>query len=674
MAEGSGAASAAPSRLLPGNSREGAVLCAGRGMRVFPVFGVSRPGPTELEAECACGNPECESPGKHPVSKGWQEMATSSHVAIKEWFSSPRPRNFGIALDGEDWTVVEVDPYQGGRLRDLRQLVGELGPISMSGRGFHVTYRRSNVPNGTRLGAGITVRSAGYFVVGPGSTHYTGRRYGRRMYGFDSMHHRPDLVVLLGASTHTPNGNGSGGGLVPRDLPAVIHDGEQRWRHLLSLAGTLRRRGLGATVIVEQLDVFNRNHCRPPKPDADVERIARWVVEHNSTEGLREPPPVSAGVGGSLEDVHSAFSAHLFLPDLLVVDVGLATYVAHRLPGDPLWVQLVGASGSGKTEVVQSLTDLPEVHPLSKLTPQTFVSGFVGKTARPASLLLRMQEQGRSFLTLKDFTTVLQMPRDARQEIVAQLRELYDGSYQADYGNATSITWTGRLGFLAGVTPVVDSYRAVTSLLGERFVYYRLPPAPRAELSRSALKDRDRRRDMREELRAHVRGFLESLDYSPPGLSPAAEERLVALADFTTLARSGVERDSGPSRDILALPEPEAPTRYVQQLAALTEALIVMGYAEDQALTVAVRVARDSVQSTRRHVLRALRENDQPNTSEVARLTGLPTSTARLTLGDLTALGLAERLGNEDSKVIPWRLSDQAAKTWGLADPEAWEP
>lgn len=42
--------------------------------------------------------------------------------------------------------------------------------------------------------------------------------------------------------------------------------------------------------LVEQLAVFNRNHCRPPKPEANLRRIARWVVAHDSTTGLLERP------------------------------------------------------------------------------------------------------------------------------------------------------------------------------------------------------------------------------------------------------------------------------------------------------------------------------------------------------------------------------------------------
>lgn len=153
----------------------------------------------------------------------------------------------------------------------------------------------------------------------------------------------------------------------------------------------------------------------------------------------------------SLVTMHNTFGAHLYLPDPAVLDVAIATLVAHRLGGDPLWTLLVGAPGSGKTEVIQSVGDCPEVHPLSSLTAQTFASGLRGKAR--ASLLHRLDAQGHSFVTLKDLTTVLTMHREARQEILAQLREIYDGAYAKEFGTGEAISWEGRLGFLAGVTP-----------------------------------------------------------------------------------------------------------------------------------------------------------------------------------------------------------------------------
>jgi hypothetical protein len=87
----------------------------------------------------------------------------------------------------------------------------------------------------------------------------------------------------------------------------------------------------------------------------------------------------------SLRDVHEAFAHWLELPTAdqgpphESVDVALATVVANRMDGDPLWVFLVAPPSGGKTEVIRSLEDVPDVYPLSSLTAQTFASGFERK-------------------------------------------------------------------------------------------------------------------------------------------------------------------------------------------------------------------------------------------------------------------------------------------------------
>ena len=273
-----------------------AAWSANQGMRVFPVHGIISPGPTEAEARCTCGTP-CESPGKHPVMTGWQDTATTDHDVINEWFANGRNWNYGIALDGRHWTATELDPYDGGRLRALREIVGELGPISTSGRGHHVWFKGTNLRNGTKIGLGMTVRAAGYYVVGPGSTHYTGRRYGRRTYGFDRLGDRPDLVVATSGFGSPVHAKGSSL-VVPKRIPAEIFDGEGRWRVLQSVAGTMVSRGLTEATVLLAVRAVNHNQCRPPKNDDNVVRLVRWVIEHDgATKGCKEddfdPRPVT---------------------------------------------------------------------------------------------------------------------------------------------------------------------------------------------------------------------------------------------------------------------------------------------------------------------------------------------------------------------------------------------
>lgn len=274
---------------------------------------------------------------------------------------------------------------------------------------------------------------------------------------------------------------------------------------------------------------------------------------HREVESLAEPSTEA----GSLADVHEAFTRTLYLPDTAVVDVSLATVVANRAKGDPVWTMLVAPPSSGKTEVLRATAGLPEAYAISTLTAHTFASGMRGD--KRASLLHRLDEDHKSLLVLKDFTSVLTMHREARAEILSQLREIYDGAFTKDFGTGQTVAWEGRLGLLAGVTPVVDNHRIVSALLGERFVYLRLPQEDRRALSRRALAMRDHEHEMRERLRQVVSEFLDGVGGIVPQLSEDTTEKVIKLADLTTRLRSGVERDTYSSRDILTMPEPEAP-------------------------------------------------------------------------------------------------------------------
>jgi hypothetical protein len=169
--------------------------------------------------------------------------------------------------------------------------------------------------------------------------------------------------------------------------------------------------------------------------------------------------------GLTLAEVRKAFTDYLYLPDPTVVDVVLAAYIANHMRGDPVWLLVIGAPSRGKTEVVGALGGRPDVHMLSKLTGQTLASGM--RKDRAASLLYRLEDQGKRVLVLKDLTSVLTMYREARDQVLGDLREIYDGQFTKEFGTGTSIDWSGKLGLIAGVTPLIDTTpRSPNSVIG----------------------------------------------------------------------------------------------------------------------------------------------------------------------------------------------------------------
>jgi hypothetical protein len=106
------------------------------------------------------------------------------------------------------------------------------------------------------------------------------------------------------------------------------------------------------------------------------------------------------------------------LTDPYVIDVVLGSAAANFLEEDALNLYLIGPSSYGKTEILRSLNGHPSIYPLSSLTPHTLVSGFKEEKPNPQkSLLIRLQQMGVTMVVLKDFTTVLELRSEARQEI-----------------------------------------------------------------------------------------------------------------------------------------------------------------------------------------------------------------------------------------------------------------
>lgn len=124
-------------------------------------------------------------------------------------------------------------------------------------------------------------------------------------------------------------------------------------------------------------------------------------------------------------------------------------------------------------------------------------------------------------------------------------------------------------------------------------------------------------------------------------------EPLIELADVVTRARSAVARDYQ-SRDVLYLPEPEAPTRFAKQVAQLMAAMLAIGVDESEAWRVGRKVGWDSVPAVRTTVLRLLsREPGELTRAELAGQTGLPQTTVVRVTEDLAMLELATQRKNE---------------------------
>ena len=160
-----------------------ALLWARFGFEVFAVWGV-----TDGVCHCPRGS-ECPTAGKHPIPKGWQNIATTYEPTLFKFWQRHPCANIGIATGrnlatGGFLTVIDSDTrhFGHGSISHLER--NELCPLPATrehsnGGGPHkfFTYPRGFRSRPGALGQGIDIQSFGKFVVAPGSTHKSGRLY-----------------------------------------------------------------------------------------------------------------------------------------------------------------------------------------------------------------------------------------------------------------------------------------------------------------------------------------------------------------------------------------------------------------------------------------------------------------------------------------------------------------
>ena len=214
----------------------------------------------------------------------------------------------------------------------------------------------------------------------------------------------------------------------------------------------------------------------------------------------------------------------------------------------------------------------------------------------------------------KDFTTVVSEHDSTRNRLFACLREIYDGRFTRLLGTKGGRTfeWEGKAGLIGGVTEAIDTVNL--DLLGERFVYYRLPDLSEPDsykASKLALGNIGHQRENRDRLAGVVEQFLANLilPETPPVLDAPTDEWLIILAALGARCRSSVVR-AGYDRQLELVPSPERPPRFLAQLGQQYSALSVIGVGRDETRRLVAQVALDGMTRGRRSVLDAFRDVD----------------------------------------------------------------
>jgi len=342
-------------------------------------------------------------------------------------------------------------------------------------------------------------------------------------------------------------------------------------------------------------------------------------------------------------------------------DIFNAVHAAHassQFDGDPVWLLVIGGSGLGKTETLIVLEGsgahiISTVHSEGALLSATTGEGKKQKTAT-GGILRKIGKRG--VLVLKDFTTILSMPdRTSKPMILAAFREIYDGKWTRNVGvdGGQELEWVGHLTIIGGCTTAYDTNHSTIAAMGDRFILIRGDSSDindRLSAGKQAMENSGEEARMRAELKEASRQVLKAASTELVPIPPEDQERILAISNIVTMARSAVDFDY--RGKVTYVHDPESPTRLTKELIQLMRGAIAIGLDHEAALALTLRVARDSMPPIRLACLLDLADHPESRVQHVSQRIQKPWSAVDRALQALHGLGLllCASLEETDSK------------------------
>jgi hypothetical protein len=361
----------------------------------------------------------------------------------------------------------------------------------------------------------------------------------------------------------------------------------------------------------------------------------------------------------TIDAVLEVFERWLILKGRTPVYAVLGAVAANLLPGDPVWLGLIAPPSSAKTEILNSISRLPYVVQASTITPGGLLSGSTPKKDQDKQARGGLLQQIGAFgiIMVKDFGSLMDMRPDTKAEMLAALREVFDGAFTRHLGTdgGRTLAWRGKAGFVFAATGAFDQHHSVITAMGDRYLLCRVAPVDGHEQFNRALEHVGAATErMRKELAEVVARLFSGRTPEPRPLSLEERGRIGRIVSLVVRLRGVVERDRY-TREIEAVPGAEGTARLGLSLERLLAGLDTLGVDRETALRVVEAVALDSVPPIRRRAYEYV-AGISPGTAEtsaVAAHLGLPKNTVRRYLEDLAAYGLiilipAEEKGESD--------------------------
>lgn len=352
-----------------------------------------------------------------------------------------------------------------------------------------------------------------------------------------------------------------------------------------------------------------------------------------------------------------------------------------KIPGDPLWMFLVGPPSTSKTAIVDAFAfDKQHCESISKLTAKALVSGWKepGNPDSDVSIFPLLKDRT---LLIKDYTAVLSMGGGVQEELYGILRDAYDGKVRIPYGNGKLNEYEDvYFSLVAAVTDVIRNDNRAD--LGERFLKVEVigkdydPMAVTLAAMGSVVKDANRVRKL-QTLGIAIRSYLDSIYIEPnrlealsPEKHPIYRTKIAALALLIGHLRAVVGRVGD---ELQYRARPEGGPRVAKQLCKVALSLTLLlkkPQIDEEVYRLVKKAALDTIRGYTVEICNKLSQYPEGiATDRLTLMLQLPKTTVVRKLRDLQELNVVYRGKAPNGKAVGrdtnvWFLSSGFSRLW----------
>jgi putative DNA primase/helicase len=209
---------------------------------------------------------------KEPSVRGGFYAATTDMSQIAAWIEEGRAEHDIAIPTGLPTRTVVIDADTRDAYAQMVAKYGESTVKTKRGGHWYFAHPQDGRVTSRRFAPGLDCKADGGYVIVPPSRN---RAWTGKIPDLPALPRLPKELGRALREERSRSGRGDPSGEVAGEIPSGNRNGA-----LTSLAGTMRRRGMGEEEIFGALEITNRLRCKPPLPEEEVRQICASVARY----------------------------------------------------------------------------------------------------------------------------------------------------------------------------------------------------------------------------------------------------------------------------------------------------------------------------------------------------------------------------------------------------------